>query len=142
MNLWWWDYLWWWDFWENDGKNLQMVCRLTLICLWWIGVPKQGLCVLSHSVMSDSLWPHGLQPARLLCPQNSLEKHIGVGCHFLLQGLFLTQGTNLGLTHCGQILYHLSHQGSPGRFIPRYFIIFGVMVNRIISLISLSDICC
>ena len=36
-----------------------------------------------------------------------------VGCHFLLQGIFLTQGSNLGLPHCRQILYHLSHQGSP-----------------------------
>ena len=33
------------------------------------------------------------------------------GCHFLLQGIFLTQGLDLGLLHCRQILYHLSHQG-------------------------------
>ena len=37
----------------------------------------------------------------------------GVGCHFLLQGIFLTQGSNPGLLHCRQIVYHLSHQGSP-----------------------------
>ena len=35
-----------------------------------------------------------------------------VGCHFLLQGIFLTQGSNLRLPHCRQMLYHLSHQGS------------------------------
>ena len=35
------------------------------------------------------------------------------GYHFLLQGIFPTQGSNLGLLHCRQILYHLSHQGSP-----------------------------
>ena len=35
-------------------------------------------------------------------------------CHFLLQGIFPTQGSNLGLPHCRQILYHLSHQGSTG----------------------------
>ena len=35
------------------------------------------------------------------------------GCHFLLQGIFPTQGMNLGLLHCRQILYQLSHQGSP-----------------------------
>ena len=63
--------------------------------------------------MSDSLQPHGLQPTRLLCPWNSLGKNTGVGCHFLLQGIFLTQGSNLGLSHCRQTLYHLSHQGSP-----------------------------
>ena len=36
-----------------------------------------------------------------------------MGGHFLLQGIFPTQGSNLGLLHCRQILYHLSHQGSP-----------------------------
>ena len=36
-----------------------------------------------------------------------------MGCHFLLQGIFPTQGSNLGLPHCRQTLYHLSHQGSP-----------------------------
>ena len=40
-------------------------------------------------------------------------KNTGVGCHFLLQGIFLTQGLNPGLLHCRQILYHLYHQGSP-----------------------------
>ena len=34
-------------------------------------------------------------------------------CHFLLQGIFPTQGSNPGLPHCRQMLYHLSHQGSP-----------------------------
>ena len=36
-----------------------------------------------------------------------------MGCHFLFQGIFPTQGWNLGLLHCRQTLYHLSHQGSP-----------------------------
>ena len=40
-------------------------------------------------------------------------KNTGVGCHFLLQEIFLTQGLNPGLLHCRQTLYHLSHQGSP-----------------------------
>ena len=62
--------------------------------------------------MSDSLPPQGLQSARLLCPWNSPGKNTGVGCHSLLQGIFLTQGLNAGLLHCKQILYHLSHQGS------------------------------
>ena len=35
----------------------------------------------------------------------------GVGCHSLLQGIFLTQGMNPGLLHCRQMLYHPSHQG-------------------------------
>ena len=39
-------------------------------------------------------------------------KSTRVGCHFLLQGIFLTQGLNPGLLHWGQMLYRLSHQGS------------------------------
>ena len=45
--------------------------------------------------------------------EDSPGKNTGVGCHFLLQGIFPTQGSNPGLLHCRQILYHLSHQGSP-----------------------------
>ena len=47
-----------------------------------------------------------------LCPWEFPGKNTGVGCHFLLQGLFLTQGLNPGLQHCMQRLYHLSHQGN------------------------------
>ena len=64
-------------------------------------------------MVSDSLQPHGLQPTRLLCPWDSLGKNTGVGCHSLLQEIFLTQGLNPGLLHCRQILYRLSHQRSP-----------------------------
>ena len=39
-------------------------------------------------------------------------KGTGVGCHFLLQGTFLSQKLNPGLLHCRQTLYPLSHQGS------------------------------
>ena len=44
--------------------------------------------------MSDSFRPHGLLPATRLCPWDSPGKDTGVGCHFLLQGIFLTQGLN------------------------------------------------
>ena len=63
-------------------------------------------------VASDFVTPWTV-PARLLCPWNSPGKNTGVGSHSLLQGVFLTQGSNLGLLHCRQILYHLSHQGTP-----------------------------
>ena len=66
----------------------------------------------SCSVVSDSFWPHELKPARFLCPWNSPGQNTGVGCHSLLQGIFLIKGSNPGLQHCKQILYHLSHQGS------------------------------
>ena len=78
-----------------------------------------GMChaaVLSSAVVSDPLWPYRLWPTRILCPWNFIGKNTGVGCHFLLQGIFLTEGSNLHflcLLHCRQILYPLSHQGSP-----------------------------
>ena len=48
----------------------------------------------SRSVVSDSLPHHGLKAVRLLCAWNFLGKNTGVSCHFLLQGIFLTQGLN------------------------------------------------
>ena len=50
---------------------------------------------------------------RLLCPWDSPGKNTGVGCHSLLQGILLTQGSNPGFLHYRQIRYYLSHQGSP-----------------------------
>ena len=65
----------------------------------------------SHSVVSDSLRPHGLQPARLLHPWDFPGKNTGVRCHFLLQEILQPQGLNPGLPYCRQTLYLLSHQG-------------------------------
>ena len=67
-------------------------------------------------VMSNSLWPHRLQPTRLLCLWDFPGNSTGAGCHFLLQGIFPTQGSNPGLLHCRQMLYHLSHQGSQDKY--------------------------
>ena len=58
-------------------------------------------------------------PGSSVCGDSS-GKNTGVGC--LLQGIFLTQGSNLGLPHCRRILYHLSHQGSP--YLPSFNITF------------------
>ena len=66
---------------------------------------------VSCLVASDSLWPRGLWPASLLRPWNSPGKNTEVSCHVLLQGIFLTQGSNLSLLCCRQILYCLGHQG-------------------------------
>ena len=79
---------------------------------------------VSHSVMSDSLQPHGLQPTRILCPWDSLGKDTGVGCHALLQGISLTERLNPSLLPCRQILYHLSHPGSPYISCTQYFLSF------------------
>ena len=61
------------------------------------GAERGEVCLsLSHVQL---LHTHGLQPARLLCPWDSPGKNIGVGCHFLLQGIFLTRGLNLSVLH-------------------------------------------
>ena len=62
--------------------------------------------------LSELLGLHGLWPTRLLRPWDSPGKNIGVGSHSLLQGIFPTQGLNLGLVHCRCGLCRLSHQGS------------------------------
>ena len=62
----------------------------------------------SRSVVSDSFVNHALYS-----PWNSPGQNTGVGSLSLLQGIFPTQGSNPGLPHCRQILYQLSHKGSP-----------------------------
>ena len=54
------------------------------------------MCVLC-SAAPNSFRSPGLQPSRRLCPWNFSGKNTRVGCHFLLQGIFLTQGSNLHL---------------------------------------------
>ena len=61
-----------------------------------------------RSVMSDSLRPHGLYS-----PWNSPGQNTAVGSLSLLQGIFLTQGSNLCLLNCRWILHLLSHLGGP-----------------------------
>ena len=60
------------------------------------------------SVVCDCLQPHGQYS-----PRNSPGQNTGMGSLSLLQGIFPTQGSNPGLPHCRQILYQLSHKGSP-----------------------------
>ena len=102
------------------SEKYQMSC---LIFFW--GFPR-ALCKLQNALTlwrvdiyaTISKWlsekvalcdPHGLYG-----PWNSPDKNNGTGSRFLLQGIFPTQGLNPGLLHCWQILYQLSHQGSPG----------------------------
>ena len=73
----------------------------------WRDTDKWHACVCS--VFSDSLQPHG--PARPLCPWDFLGKNTGVSCHLLLQGFFLTQGSNLHLLHWQADSLPLSHLG-------------------------------
>ena len=61
------------------------------------------------SVRSDALRLHGLQPARILCPCDFSDKNTGMGSHFLLQGIFWTQGSNLCLLHRQAVSLPLYH---------------------------------
>ena len=68
---------------------------------------------LVASIVSHSVGSYGLQPARLLCSWDSLGKSTREGCHTLLQGIFLTEGSNPGLLHCRHILYHWATREVP-----------------------------
>ena len=67
---------------------------------------------VSRSVIPDSLQPHGLQPTGFVCLWDFPGKDTGVGCHFLLQGIFPIQGLKLGFLHCWQILDRRSYEES------------------------------
>ena len=66
---------------------------------------------LSHVRLFATPWTVAYHTS-LESPWDFPGKSTGVGCHFLPQRIFPTQGSNLGLPHCRQTLYHLSHQGS------------------------------
>ena len=81
----------------------------TEVAVWKPSVETQAYSQTeSHSVMSDSLQPHGLYRR-----WNSPGQNTAVGSLSLLQSIFLTQGSNPGLPHCRRILYQPSHKGSP-----------------------------
>ena len=92
----------------NSTLQKMQYTKVTYLSDWVSG---------SHSVMSDSLWPHGLYS-----PWDSPGQNTGVGSLCLLQGIFPTQRSNSGLPHCRQILYQLGHNRRPlserGKAIP------------------------
>ena len=84
--------------------------------LLWSSVLKSAClhaCVFSLSVVSDSFWYH--EPARLLCPWNFPSKNTGVGCHFLLQGIFSTEELN---PHLLRLLHWQVNSLPQGRLVP------------------------
>ena len=84
--------------WGKSG--VWCVCVCVCVCL----------CVQSFSNAHFFATPWTVWP---LSSWDFLGKKTGVGCHFLLQGIFPNQGSNSGLPHCRQTLYRLSHQGIP-----------------------------
>jgi len=97
---------------------------LFLVTSWKL-IVQHVLCSVTQ-VTSDFLWPHGWQPVRFLCSWDSPDNS-GVDCHFLLQEVFRTQGSNPCLWH---LLYQqadslpLSHMGSS-----QYNVTIGVLVD-------------
>ena len=85
------------------GRNISITSDMQMTPPLWQKVSEVKV-KWSCSVLSDSLRPRGLKPTRLLRPWDSPGKDTGVDCHFLLQGIFPTQGSNPGLLHCRQTL--------------------------------------
>ena len=122
--------------WGNDLLTtlivLIVVIMLQYIQTWNHHIVLLPVCVLSYSAVYYSLHPHGPQPARPLCPWNFPGKNTGAGCHLLLQGTSLTQGSNPRLS-C--LLYWqvgalpLSHPGNPW---------YTLNLHNIMSIISQS----
>ena len=91
-------------FFEKSYWNIVM-----LMCLLNDYVAELSSCESErHSMVSESLWPHGVYS-----PWNSPGQNTEVGSLSLLQGIFPTEGSNPRLPHCRQILYQLNHTGSP-----------------------------
>ena len=102
----------------------------------------QLIIMLSRSVASDYLQPHGLQFIKLFCPWNSPSQNTGVDCHFLLQGIFPTQGLN----PCLQRLLHwqadslpVAPPGKPNLLVPcnleKYF-----QLSQLLSVSNMGNI--
>ena len=77
-------------------------------------------CCLVAKLCLSLLWPYGLPPARLICPWNILCKNTGGGWHFLLQGIFSTQGRTCISCIGRQILYHWATREAPATIIHYY----------------------
>ena len=98
----------------KSWTQLSHWTELKLVFQSWLSYPPCYSLLISeyesesHSVESNSLWPHGPYS-----PWNSPGQNTGVGSLSLLQGIFPTQGLSPGLPHCKWILYQLSHKGSP-----------------------------
>ena len=78
-----------------------------------LAVSLAARCVLSAQSWPTLCDPMACSPPHSFVHGGSPGKNTGVGCHAVHQGIFPTQGSNPGLPHCRQILYHLSHQESP-----------------------------
>ena len=84
---------------------------LFLTSVTWSHILHIGGVLLAKSCLT--LATLTLEPIMFHCPWDFPGKNTGVGCHFLLQGIFPTQELNPSLLHSRRILYQLSYEGSP-----------------------------
>ena len=96
---------------RQQKRTLRLPLFFFLRCWLFPLLPrwKWKCLLLSHVWLYVTPWTISFS----LCSWNSPGNNTRVGYHFLPQGIFPTQGLNSALLHCRQILYHLSHQGSP-----------------------------
>ena len=101
--------------WENICLGHFLVSKLDYLFFVLFFTIELYCCVLYlvTQLCPTLCDPMDCSPPGSFVHGDSPGKNTGVGCHALLQGIFPTQGLNPGLLHCGQLLYHLSHKGSP-----------------------------
>ena len=109
----------------GTNSNPLFYAVVFICCFIFCGVCALS-CSLSHVQLLANPWTVAHQ-APLSIGFSRLDS--GVGCHSLLQGIFLTQGSNPGLLHCRQILYHLSHQGIPNQLYSKIRVLKNVMLK-------------
>ena len=97
---------------EQSGQPLTLVNLIESLVqqTWGRHGMRLGLSLVACSCLTIC---NSMEPTRLLCPWNFPGKNTEVGSQSLLQRIFPTQGLNPGLLHCREILYRLSHKGSP-----------------------------
>ena len=135
--------------WRDICTSICIAALLTIAQIWKqikCSSIKKIVCVCVYmrsgkmKVLVDQLCPtyscHSMDcRPPVSCLWNSPGKNTGVGCHSLLQRIFLTQVSNLGLLHCRQILYELSHQGNIYIYLIIYIYMYLIIIIYILNYI-------
>ena len=86
------------------SQKFQVPGRAHLRVLSTLGLALYAACSFKRGKRAGEPWHFHCDEHELADLYHPAGKNTGVGCHFLLQGIFLTQGLNLGLLHCRWIL--------------------------------------
>ena len=118
-------------------------CRIIPIKAWWFKGEKCWLIsqcykpvAVVQSLNYDSATPW-TQPTRLLCPWDFLGKNTRMGCHFLLQGIFLTQESNPHLLHL--LLWQAGSLPAEPLEKPLIPTVFSIMTTRMVIIEKTDD---